>query len=112
MSYSREEVTGSPVARDDIMMVLEGVEKSYPRKTAFPDRVWIGAIQYTILKKTTTAFFRCKVSISGERNSRERRLLTANAFDPVFVNRNSQVVVCVTPAASPVPVQAQTTSCR
>lgn len=50
--------------------------------------------------------------IGGERNNRERTLVPANAFEPVFVNRNSQVVVCVTPAASSLPVQAQTTSCR
>ena len=50
--------TGSPVAHDDIVKVLEGVGKSYPCKTTFPDRVWIGAIQYiTILEEITTNFF-------------------------------------------------------
>ena len=40
------------------MKVLEGVGKSYPCKTTFPDRVWIGAIQYiTILEEITTNFF-------------------------------------------------------
>jgi len=44
--------------------------------------------------------------------SRERRLEPAYDFDPIFVNRNSQVAVCVTPAASSLPAQAHTVSCR
>ena len=110
--------TGSPVAHDDIVKVLEGVGKSYPCKTTFPDRVWIGAIQYMILEEITTTFhiWCCCQQWSqdnrngcthggrerglargfGYENSRERRLVPSNAFDPIIVNRNSQIAAYIT----------------
>lgn len=42
---------GSPIARDDSLIVLGGIGKNYPCKNTFPDRIWNGAIQYTVLDK-------------------------------------------------------------
>jgi M6 family metalloprotease-like protein len=51
---------GSPIARDDSLIVFGGIGKNYPCKNTFQDRIWNGAIQYTILDKPleiTTDFF-------------------------------------------------------
>ena len=60
LTYTKGDGSGSPIGQDDNLMVFQGVGSRYPCLTAFPGRIWNGAIRYTVVEQPleiTTNFF-------------------------------------------------------
>lgn len=59
LRYTRGDGSLAPVARDENLLIFEGVGKSYPCRKTYSDRIWNGAIQYLVLEELsdiTTTF--------------------------------------------------------
>ncbi len=51
LAYTKGDGSGSPIGQDENLMVFQGVGSRYPCLTAFPGRIWNGAIQYTMVEQ-------------------------------------------------------------
>ena len=51
LTYTRGDGSGSPIGQDDNLVVFQGVGIRYPCLSAFPGRIWNGAIEYIVVQQ-------------------------------------------------------------